>query len=159
VRVVAVVSSADPVNAEHRRATRRRQYHANADKARARARRWRIANPDQARARLAQWRAANPGRAAATRASWAAANPDKIRAYRATDTARRHGLSMAEYEAIRAAGCAACGSHERMVIDHCHDTGRVRGGLCNGCNVAVGHLHNDPVRADAVAAYLRRSVA
>ena len=28
-------------------------------------------------------------------------------------------------------------------IDHCHETGKVRGVLCAGCNLALGHARED----------------
>jgi len=28
-------------------------------------------------------------------------------------------------------------------IDHCHNTGEVRGVLCAGCNLAIGHAKED----------------
>ncbi len=39
--------------------------------------------------------------------------------------------------------CGICGSDSDLVIDHDHDTKRVRGLLCRGCNAAIGHLHDD----------------
>lgn len=39
----------------------------------------------------------------------------------------------------QAGTCAICSSiRERLVIDHCHRTGLVRGLLCHGCNTAEG---------------------
>jgi hypothetical protein len=35
-------------------------------------------------------------------------------------------------------GCAACGGADARVLDHCHDSGQVRGYLCRGCNVLEG---------------------
>ena len=57
--------------------------------------------------------------------------------------------------------CAVCGGPpngpgRRFHVDHCHDLNRVRGLLCAKCNTAIGLLDDDPDRADAVAAYLRR---
>src|SRR3990167_900401 len=52
-------------------------------------------------------------------------------------------LTVEEEQAIFAmAGgvCGMCKSPERIVIDHDHQTGRVRGVLCNRCNRALGQL-------------------
>jgi hypothetical protein len=40
-------------------------------------------------------------------------------------------------------------------IDHNHITKKVRGILCHHCNIALGHLRDDPERCDRAAAYLR----
>lgn len=39
-------------------------------------------------------------------------------------------------------------------IDHCHSTGRVRGILCNPCNVALGLLQDNPDRIERMREYI-----
>lgn len=55
----------------------------------------------------------------------------------------RHGLSRAKARQLRAeAGkCALCGG-EPETLDHCHATGWTRDALCQGCNLALGHLES-----------------
>jgi len=36
--------------------------------------------------------------------------------------------------------CQVCGSSGKVLVDHCHETGKVRGFLCSGCNLALGHV-------------------
>ena len=73
-------------------------------------------------------------------------------------TLKRYGLSEAEYEALvtKAAGCCAvCGQGEKkLVIDHDHDTGKVRGLVCMGCNTFLGFLENYPELFDQATRYL-----
>ena len=45
-----------------------------------------------------------------------------------------------------------------LVIDHDHETDRVRGMLCRRCNAALGMLRDDPAIMDAAADYVRRSL-
>lgn len=50
--------------------------------------------------------------------------------------------------------CAVClQTPDRLVLDHCHDTGRARAMLCNGCNTALGMAGESAERLRAVARY------
>jgi hypothetical protein len=60
-----------------------------------------------------------------------------------------YGLTVEGYEwLLKAQGnkCACCGSknpkhrHGRFVVDHCHETGKVRGLLCSTCNLGIAKL-------------------
>lgn len=52
-------------------------------------------------------------------------------------------------------GCDACGQRAgRMVIDHCHETGSVRGLLCSPCNLILGAVGDSPERLRSLALYL-----
>ena len=63
----------------------------------------------------------------------------RMRRYRCTDE---------EYEELfrRQNGkCAICGMEvEKLVIDHDHKTGKIRGLLCDSCNWGLGHFKDNP---------------
>lgn len=53
-----------------------------------------------------------------------------------------------------APGVAHSGKPRRLAVDHCHQTGAIRGLLCSRCNTAIGLLYDDPVRLQAAIRYL-----
>jgi hypothetical protein len=40
-------------------------------------------------------------------------------------------------------------------VDHCHESGKVRGLLCHGCNVALGSFKDDPNLLNKAIEYIR----
>jgi hypothetical protein len=71
-----------------------------------------------------------------------------------------YGLSTADYNAMlrqQNGACAICRqkSAERLCVDHCHKTRRVRGLLCRKCNTGLGCYGDDPERIAAAIAYLQ----
>lgn len=79
---------------------------------------------------------------------------------------RRYGITFADYNNMHKEQdgvCAIC--HEegflmakhhklKLVVDHCHVTGVVRGLLCHNCNRALGLLKDDTHRLDRAKDYL-----
>jgi hypothetical protein len=68
---------------------------------------------------------------------------------------KKYGLTESDFDALRAAQsyeCAICEIHETetrlgtLSVDHDRHTGTVRGLLCHNCNVALGHLQEQPVQ-------------
>lgn len=51
--------------------------------------------------------------------------------------------------------CIICGKTGRMFLDHDHVTLKVRGMLCNSCNLGLGHFLDDPELLEFAASYLR----
>lgn len=69
----------------------------------------------------------------------------------------RYGLSLEDYDAALANGCAVCGvgpDESRMVMDHDHESGSVRSVLCTNCNLGLGLFQDEPDRLRAAADYL-----
>ena len=90
-----------------------------------------------------------------------------LKAYRI----RRYGVDRRTYQRILAEQggvCSICGGDEtatnrygtrkkHLAVDHCHETGEVRGLLCQRCNTAIGMFNDDiDVLASAIS-YLRQS--
>lgn len=61
---------------------------------------------------------------------------------------RRYGINRTDYNAIKAIqgdACAICGDQEaKLYVDHCHDTEKVRGLLCQPCNTGIGMFKDSP---------------
>jgi hypothetical protein len=73
---------------------------------------------------------------------------------------RKYGMTLAERDemiASRMGLCANCLKAPAVHVDHCHETGRVRGVLCFNCNSAIGKLGDDPDAVRRAAAYLEGS--
>ena len=79
---------------------------------------------------------------------------------------RKYGIDAEGYAQILSSQefcCAICGVHEsesrgrnpgRLVVDHDHETGRVRGLLCSPCNTAMGLMADSPELLRGVVAAL-----
>ncbi|WP_416964423.1 endonuclease VII domain-containing protein [Streptomyces sp. Agncl-13] len=73
---------------------------------------------------------------------------------------RKYGITEAERDAMVASQmglCVICLKAPAVHVDHCHETGRVRGVLCFNCNSAIGKLGDDPDAVRRAAAYLEGS--
>lgn len=90
-------------------------------------------------------------------------NKDKRRN---NDYVRMYGITLSEYNTIRKEQhncCKICGTHEhkqihkKLVVDHCHSSGAVRGLLCNNCNTALGLLRDDTELFESCIKYLKES--
>ncbi|MCX4593160.1 endonuclease VII domain-containing protein [Streptomyces sp. NBC_01549] len=79
---------------------------------------------------------------------------------RAGHLKRHYGMTEAERDEMVASQmglCVICLKAPAVHVDHCHETGRVRGVLCFNCNSAIGKLGDDPDAVRRAAAYLEGS--
>ena len=82
------------------------------------------------------------------RKDWDLEDPERTRGKWLKDA---YGISLADYnEMLEGQGhkCAICGQDEtrfqkKLVVDHCHKTGKVRQLLCNMCNHGLGNFKDD----------------
>lgn len=88
------------------------------------------------------------------------AKPDTYRPYHLKN---RYGITIEDYDrmfAEQGGVCLICNRPEtqrkRLSVDHCHDSGKVRGLLCTTCNIAIGHLLDDPDVIQRASDYVRR---
>lgn len=66
-----------------------------------------------------------------------------------------HGLTLNEAARVREnAECWICQSTTKLVVDHCHSTGVIRGVLCSNCNTALGMFKDDLERLTRGIEYL-----
>lgn len=70
------------------------------------------------------------------------------------------GVTFATYDSLlksQGGRCAICGGlndSRRLAIDHCHNTGKIRGLLCRACNTGLGSFRDDPHLMLSAIAYL-----
>ena len=94
------------------------------------------------------------------RHSYRDANQDRFRKLsRNKQLKHKYGLSQEDYQnmlELQNFGCAICKTEnpngatsesnfmKHFAVDHCHQSGKVRGLLCSACNRALGFLQDSP---------------
>lgn len=116
---------------------------------------------EQQKARSARNAAANRERKKAYDAARYGADPEKFKqaARQRNKLARSYGLTVEEIDARweqQGRACALCRREVPFVIDHDHDSGRVRMLLCYRCNVGLGFFGENPARLREAADYIER---
>ncbi len=102
----------------------------------------------------------------ATLMAWKEANPDYNKTYyernrvairkkqKEAHLRRQYDLTQAEVDQMvsdQDGRCLICNEKKRLVVDHSHDTGVVRGLLCHGCNTKLAAIENAGFMESAVA--------
>jgi hypothetical protein len=134
----------------------KRWREANKEKVRAQKRASRLRNIEAARARDRAYYLANKDKRDAQSKAYHAAGDNRLRS-----RLKKYGLTPDTYRALLKSQkdkCAICkakepGGNRRWHVDHCHDTGKVRGLLCSQCNVGIGMLKHSPKILKAAISY------
>ena len=73
----------------------------------------------------------------------------------------RYGITEEDYNKMAKKQkycCPICDSKpiKPLYVDHCHDTNKIRGLLCHRCNVALGHMNDDPKQLLKAVEYITK---
>ena len=89
-------------------------------------------------------------------------SPDTFKDYNLKSWLKKaYNISVEEYKSllkIQNNKCSICekdlaeGSH----VDHCHNTGKIRGILCPACNKGIGHFYDSPDLLIKAAEYCKK---
>jgi hypothetical protein len=146
------------LNAEQEREKWQEWYYENREEKIAKVVDWKKRNPEKARAQYNRWYEKNKETLLERRR----AEHDPLRA-RAYHLKHKYGLSLEDVDAMKKEQNDLCGickteltSTFNTHIDHDHETGKVRGLLCNKCNVTLGHLSWFEKHKTEIETYLRK---
>jgi ferric-dicitrate binding protein FerR (iron transport regulator) len=124
---------------------------------------WRSRNPEKAKARAKAWREQNPEKDKAFKKASKLKHCEKIKVARKRRVlAKWYGITLEGFGSMLASqggACACCGALDPgrsgdFHVDHDHDTGEVRGLLCNRCNLGIGMLGDSLAGIEKAHRYL-----
>lgn len=139
--------------AEERKEYRRRYYQENKARLQELGKKYYLQNSDRIKAQSKAWKKAHKGQ-------------QNIRdANRNAGYSRRYGITLTDYNNMfvaQAGKCNICRTHQSELkkalrVDHCHQTGKVRGLLCHNCNIGIGMLQDDPDIIKSALIYIKNS--
>lgn len=91
-------------------------------------------------------------------------NPEKEKERSRKGQIRQYGITEEDYDKMfkeQQGCCAICKLHQKdysrnLHIDHCHTTGKVRGLLCNSCNLGLGMFKDSIDLMNTAIKYLNK---
>lgn len=105
-------------------------------------------NKDKILASHREYYVANKEKISEYRKQYYAKNSDLKRS---NEYKRKYGITIEQYDELLARQnnvCAICKfpckTGRRLAVDHCHETGKIRGLLCHDCNTGIGKLKESP---------------
>ena len=92
--------------------------------------------------------------------TWNSDNKEKLkRSSRNSSFKRKYDITLDQYEDIAKSQnnkCLICEEETKrnLAVDHCHETGKIRGLLCMNCNIGLGHFKDDIINLRKAISYL-----
>jgi len=108
-----------------------------------------------------QWRNINRDRENENARRWRENNPDKVALAKRKINLKQFGMTIKAYDKLFAkqrGACAICKQPDldkRLAVDHCHQTGKVRGLLCDRCNFSLGGFEDNINLLNKAIEYLK----
>lgn len=104
----------------------------------------------------------NPEKFLMRNKQWRKNNPDRVKNH---NLKKEYGLTIEGYNSMlrgQKGKCAICSASKnndgkKLYVDHCHETGRIRGLLCRKCNTGLGLLGDRLKDILKVKTYLERT--
>lgn len=116
---------------------------------------WRLRNIDKDREYKRRYYEKTKDKYRARERAWRKGNPDRV--YE-NSLKYKYGITLEDYEKmvqLQNGKCKLCGKEEKLFVDHCHKTSRVRGLLCNSCNKALGLFYDNIETLERAVIYLK----
>jgi hypothetical protein len=121
---------------------------------------WAKENPEINRENAKKWNRENRERFNENKRRSAKNNPDSCKNIQLRN---KFGITLEEYKNILAKQkgcCAICGEKCRtgkdLAVDHNHKTSKVRGLLCQGCNIGLGQFKESKIIFSNAIRYLKK---
>jgi hypothetical protein len=119
---------------------------------------YRAAHRDKMKRYQRDWYQQNQKGIRARKKAYREAHPEAHALYeRRCNLKTKYGLTIEQYERLlheQKGLCQICKIPGPLVIDHNHDTNKIRGLLCQNCNLLLGHAHDSTETLIAAIAYL-----
>ena len=136
------------------------------------ARNWRKKNPERRKIHSQKYYSKNSEKCIARVKKYYLKNRDKILkqrkdtgSHRNTMLKSKYGITLEDYNKMLLAQnslCAICGKRDtrnksmpNLAVDHCHQTGKVRGLLCDRCNFSLGGFEDNINLLNKAIEYLK----
>lgn len=120
--------------------------------------RWHKENPDRASKNNRLWYARNAEAVKERSAVWQRENPEKVRS---RELKKKYGLSVEKFNAMlsdQGGACKICKKqaqkNKNLSVDHCHTSNRIRGIICQPCNMALGMVKDNVGVLRSMIAYV-----
>jgi len=108
------------------------------------------------------WHLNNKGKVNKRKNDYNKKNHNKVsKAKRNERYKKRYNITIEEYERMakdQSNMCKICNKNTKLVVDHCHKSNKVRGLLCQGCNLGLGAFKDNYNNLNKAITYLMESV-